>query len=316
MGPGKNTWRASFRSAGAGIVFAALTLGTGCVSQSDEAAEVETSVTRVGLYGGTLNGLTTNGLTTNGLTTNGLTTNGLTTNGLATTEFRAWFDGSAAEHSDMVMRYVARCALAKGTALTWTHPGTGERFSWPGGLGLAPGWTRGAAPTEAEQQVVSACLAAHTNKYGVQVPLSVQGEDGAGAAIPLAEGERATFDEAEACFFGNLFTGEGIYAGSDRNLSAVESTARGCGLSSQANGQSAECAPMVHVGRCRQSCTLDPTGSYYARCEYNGKVYKPITTRLRSQDVFRCGDGVCQVSESCGISSRYDSCRVDCGTCR
>jgi hypothetical protein len=72
---------------------------------------------------------------------------------------------------------------------------------------------------------------------------------------------------------------------------------------------------MVHVGRCRGVCTLDKTGTWYTQCTYNGKTYKPLTTRLREQDVFRCGDGVCQVSESCGTNHRYDACRADCGTC-
>jgi hypothetical protein len=44
-------------------------------------------------------------------------------------------------------------------------------------------------------------------------------------------------------------------------------------------------------------------------------TYLPLTTRLRPQDVFTCGDGQCQISESCGTSYQYFNCRPDCDAC-
>ena len=41
-----------------------------------------------------------------------------------------------------------------------------------------------------------------------------------------------------------------------------------------------------------------------------------MTTRLRAQEIVVCGDGICQPSESCGSSNRYDDCALDCGPCR
>ncbi|WP_244221600.1 hypothetical protein [Corallococcus exercitus] len=262
------------------------------------------------------NGLSTNGLSTNGLSTNGLSTNGLSTNGLAATSFTAWFNGNASvTYSDMVMKYVVACALPAGQTRVWTNPTTGVTYTWPGRLGLATAWAQGAAATVAEQQRLSACLAAHVNKLGVSVPISVRGRDSTGGAIPMASNEAADYPEKEACFFGNLFTTEGIFVGNDRVLRRDESTTRGCALSARGTGEDTGCAPLQHVGQCATLCTRDATHTFWERCVINGISYQPITTQLRSQDIYSCGDGTCQVTESCGTGKTYDSCASDCSTC-
>ncbi|MBE4750251.1 hypothetical protein G4177_18975 [Corallococcus sp. ZKHCc1 1396] len=260
------------------------------------------------------NGLSTNGLSTNGLSTNGLSTNGLSTNGLSTNGFRTWFTADPAS-ADMVMRYVVQCSMAAGKQLTYQSPTTGANYTWKGSLGLAPGWAGGAPATVAEQQVVSACLAAHANKYGVHVDISVLGRDSVGGTVPYTPDELNTYAEPEACFFGNLFTGEGTFAANDgAYLDYDESTVRTCGLSSWS--ETTACTPMKHVGACRYYCTLDSTRTYYTRCTYNGVTYRPITTRMLPQDIYRCGDNVCQLTEKCGTSNTPDSCAADCGPCK
>lgn len=112
-------------------------------------------------------------------------------------------------------------------------------------LGLAPDWASGRRATTAEQQVVSACLAAHTTNSGVRMAISVLGTNGRGQPIPYTREELAGFP----------------------------------------------------------------------RCTLNGIHYRPITTRLRSRDVFLCGDGVCQFTESCGVGLGYRDCLLDCGLC-
>ncbi|WP_164012723.1 hypothetical protein [Pyxidicoccus trucidator] len=258
------------------------------------------------------NGLSTNGLSTNGLSTNGLSTNGLSTNGLSTNGFSTWF-GADPARSDEVMRYMARCALASGQSLTYTHAGT--TYTWTGVLGLAPGWAGGATATLLEQQVVSGCLAAHVNKYGVHLNISVLGRDALGAVIPTDTGELTTYNQPEAVFFGNLFNGEGLFAANDADyLSYDQSTVRACGLSSWAGDP--DCAVVIgHVGSARTYCQLDTSRTYYTKCTYNGKAYRPITTRIRTQDIYHCGDGTCQLSESCGTSTTAASCQSDCGVC-
>ncbi len=288
--------------------------GCGAGTEAAEAPEV-LGTHRAAEYSG--NGLSTNGLSTNGLSTNGLSTNGLSTNGLSTNGFMAWFDQSP-DSAASLMSYVVRCAMAAGQTLSFTSSATGVTYSWTGSLGLAPGWASGQPATQLEQQVVSACLAAHTNKYGIQIPISVLGRDAQGTPIPYSAQELATYSEPEACFFGNLFDGSGIFAANDHAyLTSQQSTARACGLSSSA-GQS-DCPPLVHVGTCESRCTRAPGASgaepYYSECSYNGRTYRPLTTRIRPQEIYSCGDGTCQFTERCGTSNTYDSCQADCGTC-
>ncbi|RKH65434.1 hypothetical protein [Corallococcus llansteffanensis] len=303
-----------------GMCFGLFLGAGGCVgSELDEPVPLERgelSQEATTTNGLSTNGLSTNGLSTNGLSTNGLSTNGLSTNGLSASSFSRWFNANeSTAYSSMVMKYVVACALPAGQTRTWTNPTTGVGYSWPGMLGLAPAWANGSPATVAEQQVVSACLAAHVNKFGMSVSISVRGRDAAGAAIPVASREDTLFTAQEGCFFGNLFNGAGIFVGHDSLLNRAESTARACGLSAQASGGSTECPPLYHVGSCASACILDETRAFWKKCVVNGVSFVPLTTRLRPQDIYRCGDGTCQFTESCGVGSVYNSCASDCGSC-
>jgi len=262
------------------------------------------------------NGLSMNGLSMNGLSMNGLSMNGLSMNGLSTTAFSTWFNKDAGL-GDMVMQYLVRCAVPAGQSRTWTNPTTRVTYTWAGAFGLAPGWAGGAAATTTEQQLITACVASHVNKYGVHVSVSIQGKGSTGVAIPLEANELTTYSVKEGCFFGNLFNGDGVFVGQDHApWSSAYSSARACALDYK-YGPSPDCAPLVVVGDCASNCTLDPSGTFYTSCTYNWKSYKPITTRLRSQDIYKCGDGTCQFTEQCGSYYGYtwDNCSLDCGYC-
>src|SRR6185312_3124213 len=99
-------------------------------------------------------------------------------------------------------------------------------------------------------------LAAHTNKFGLQVPISLQGLDATGAPIPVADSEFTTYRQREACFFGNLFTGEGIFSANGSPWLSILSSVRACGL--QSEGTPDQCAPIHHVGSCSSFCAPDP----------------------------------------------------------
>jgi hypothetical protein len=90
---------------------------------------------------------------------------------------------------DTVMGYLVKCAVASGQSRTWTNPTTGVSYTWPGDLGLAPGWSGGTPATLVEQQVITACLAAHVNRYGTSVPISVNGRGADNAVIPHSSTE-------------------------------------------------------------------------------------------------------------------------------
>ena len=247
----------------------------------------------------------------NGLSANGLSANGLSANGLSTEGFAAWFAQSPAQN-DMLMRYLVRCAVPADGLRTYRDPQTQLLYSWRGGLGLAPNWANGQPASLAEQQLISACLAAHVNKFGVSVAISVLGQTATGHYIPFTLEELAHFSRREACFFGNLFNGEGLFVGRDGpRLYSTESSSRACALSSQDNA----CPPLTSVGRCDELCERVGPGGFYVSCTYNGVTYKPLTTRISRRDVYRCGDGVCQFTESCGRGTRADSCESDCGSC-
>jgi len=260
------------------------------------------------------NGLSLNGLNLNGLNLNGLNLNGLNLNGLSTTAFSSWFNNTLAT-SPTVMWYLYACAAPLGSALSWTNPTTGATYVWAGVLGLAPDWVGGSRATTAEQQVISACLAAHVNKFGATVLIAVEGRSAKGVQIPILTGELTTFSVREACYFGNLFTGDGVFSATDHApWSSVYSTSRVCGFNSASVDTS--CPPMAAAGACQNLCTRDATDTFYESCTWNGKTYKPITTRLRPQEMYQCGDGVCQFTEHCGKGTTADSCKADCGVCK
>jgi hypothetical protein len=263
------------------------------------------------------NGLSFNGLSFNGLSFNGLSFNGLSFNGLNSAAFHSWFQEQP-ELRDTLMSYLIQCAVPSGQTRTYTNTQTGVTYTWKGNLGLAPDWASGKPATVKEQQVVSGCLAAHGNKYGVHIPISVLGKDAKGVTIPYTSSELTTFSEKEGCFFGNLFNGnEGLYAVSDGpQLEADESTARGCALSTVKNDSSQECPPLIRIGTsCGKICIPDASKKFYTSCTYNGITYQPITTRIRPQEIYRCGDGVCQLTEKCGTGTTAESCMSDCGVC-
>ncbi|WP_164002701.1 hypothetical protein [Pyxidicoccus caerfyrddinensis] len=288
------------------------------------------------------NGLSVNGLSFNGLSFNGLSFNGLSFNGLSSSAFTSWFRQDPALAST-VMRYLVRCAVPEGQVRSYAADG--QTYSWPGGLGLAPAWAAGAAATLREQQVVSACLAAHANKYNQHVPISVLGLRADGTAIPVSEEEAKQYKWKESCFFGNLFTGEGVHVGRDKDrLRSRESSSRACSVAASrgdkedavaealdagdtstdtSGDDSAEdlelnrrrCTPLVYVGRCALHCELDESKSFYTSCTWNGVKYPALTTRLDRRSLYKCGDGICQPTESCGERNDYLTCKDDCGTC-
>jgi hypothetical protein len=308
-------------AAGCGQEHGAAAVAPGASGQVALGGNISEFATQNGLSPNGLspNGLAHNGLAHNGLALNGLALNGLAHNGLTSADFQTWFNADPAT-SAAVMTYVVRCAAPAGAAYSFTNPATGVSYSWVGSLGLAPGWASGLAATIAEEQVITACLAAHVNKYGMHVSMSVLGQGATGVPIPVGSNELATYSQREGCFFGNLFEGEGVYTGLDHSIwDKSYSSARACAFDIFGVGPSADCPPINNVGPCALICKKDPTGTYYTSCGtfVNGawKSYLPITTRILPADVYRCGDGTCQFTEQCGTGTTADSCQADCGVC-
>ena len=259
------------------------------------------------------NGLSVNGLSVNGLSVNGLSVNGLSVNGLSTSSFQNWFESNPDILSDLAMKYVIRCALPAGQSRVFTSS-TGASYRWDGKFGLAPSWASGTPATLIEQQLITSCLGAHVNKFGLNVPISVLGYDSSGAAIPMGRTELTDYPVREGCFFGNVFNGEGVFVGNDSVWRFYNSSSRDCALASRWFRVNNNCPPMIFAGACSDMCTPDPSNNAYLSCSYNGKSYAVINTRVTQDVIYRCGDHVCQISESCGTGFAPDNC-MDCGPC-
>lgn len=262
------------------------------------------------------NGMSMNGMSMNGMSMNGMSMNGLTLTAMGTSAFKTWFNGNVALNA-VTMKYTVRCALGTGKSYAWTNPTTGVKYTWAGGLGLAPGWTAGSAISVAEQQLVSACMAAHVNKFGLSVAIAIEGSTATGAPIAMDANELGSFPYREACFFGNLFNSDGIYAGIDHgNWGQYTSTFRGCVFDYSAIGTSRDCPPVVVAGVCDQICVKDSSQNGYLTCSYGGKTFKALATRIQVSAMSTCGDLRCDPAEKCGTGTSWNSCSWDCGACR
>ena len=145
----------------------------------------------------------------------------------------------------------------------------GIDYLWSGAVGLAPHWANGEAIPEDEQQLVSACLAAHANRYGAHVPISLLGRVADGSEIPFSQQELSSFPVTEGCFFGNAFKKDGLFSASDRPmaLTADESSLRACAMPDRSgSGASSMCAPIKYAGSCRDLCTADPNNPELTPC--------------------------------------------------
>lgn len=300
-------------------ILATLLLAAGCQPSGAEKFDVPYGINAdqlVGENGLSVNGVSANGLSANGLSANGLSANGLSAATLGSTSFRSWFNANLLI-APIAMKYLVLCAAPSGKTITWTNPSTGITYNWAGGIGVAPSYANGSAPTLTEKQLVTGCLLAHVNKYGRQVSIAVEGQTATGAQIPMVNGEFTTYSFYEGAFFGNLYDStDGLFSCSDSFAGQTRdvSSLRACAIDYSPSSSGDDCAPMVNVGSCGTYCTVDSTGVYYTSCTYNGRTYKPITTNILPADVYRCGDGVCQVTEKKGTGTTFDSCKADCGS--
>jgi hypothetical protein len=92
--------------------------------------------------------------------------------------------------------YLMKCALPEGDAISVIDY-TGNLFTIPGGIGLAPAWRTEVCGPEC-QELVSACLMALTNGSGEHIMIEMR-------STHPAIGQGGTFRYQEAAFYGNIF---------------------------------------------------------------------------------------------------------------
>jgi hypothetical protein len=317
---GENMRNVSFKCAV--VLGAIVTAAAGCGSGSegpalDVASQALTSTNGMSSNGLSVNGLSSNGMSSNGLSSNGLSSNGLSSNGLtlkslSTSTFTSWWTSQTESYAAMVMKYVVRCGLPSTSSLTYTAP-SGVTYTWQGNLGLTPTWASGKSIPVIEQQLMSACLAAHANAYGINIGISVLGLNASGKPIPQAAGELTTYSFDEGAFYGNLFDGTGIFACADTNLPNNQSSNRGCALNNGGVGTASFCPQITYTGTCGHLCTKSTsTNPYWDSCTVSSSTgsvaYRPLTTHIGTSDINLCGDGICQISEIPGNSTAWNNC--------
>lgn len=220
----------------------------------------------------------------NGLKASDLLANEGELNALGGASLSASVTHSELRNSDggrSVLSYLAGCALTSAQSLSITAA-DGSHHTYPGSVGLAPGWL-GAAPTVSQQRWVTACILARTNLYGVHVDLSMRGPNPALTA-GLAEG--LGYLLTEGAFWGNLFAASGPTAHAcltlvkSTGLSLSTMSARACAAS--AGDGSTQCG-FAFEGSCglldvnlAPACNglLPP----YTKCKGDGIRYDEVIT--------------------------------------
>ncbi|WP_299664903.1 hypothetical protein [uncultured Ruegeria sp.] len=99
-----------------------------------------------------------------------------------------------------LMSYIVSCALPAKEQIELD----GNVFT--GSLSLAPNW-RTNGLSEAERELVSSCLLARTNAFGVSVRISIRAPENSDipSVLEATPSEKIEFSEFEAGFFGNVF---------------------------------------------------------------------------------------------------------------
>jgi hypothetical protein len=254
-----NTARALF------VVPVAVVALSGCTTEvGDEAVGTAESAALSG------NALSGNALSGNALSGNALSGNALSGNALSGNALTAIQDPSASgDLNRQFLKYTVGCAFtpAQSFGFTWTDStGTVHNEVYYGELGLAPTWS--IQPLDdVGQHLVTACLGARTNYYGVHVSISLRDDVD---ILTTTKDELSTYAYVEGAFWGNIF-GSTPYVRScytSANVAHSRSDYRECAAGHvNTDGTISEC-PSIHiVGACTDVCKkLSKNGGYYTKC--------------------------------------------------
>lgn len=101
------------------------------------------------------------------------------------------------------LSYLVSCALPSTQGVYAVVDG--QRYDFPGDMGLAPEWLDRPL-TETEQRWVSAGILARTNFFGKKLEISLRNPASGFESLTLCSEESRMFTLYEGDFFGNLFT--------------------------------------------------------------------------------------------------------------
>ncbi len=218
------------------------------------------------------NALTDNALTDNALTDNALTDNALTDNALTDNALEAISDPNAQGALNReLLQYIVACAFKPTQAFDFTWTDNADLVHdehYVGQLGLAPQWNSGPLNVKG-QHMVSACLAAKTNYYGVHVTISVRSGE-APLRLSSHSDELDDYDRVEGAFWGNLWAPQ-PYLNACYNSANVDNSraaSRDCATGHlNADGTIEECGIINVVGSCANVCKkYNASRGHYSDC--------------------------------------------------
>lgn len=166
-----------------------------------------------------------------------------------------------------LLQYAVGCALDAHDRLEvrWLDTNGIERRDWYWGqLGLASNW-RTMPLNVAEQEWVTACLAARTNWYADPTRISMRGTN---PALAEANVEHNLYPMREGAFWGNVFApAPYVRACYDAaNVGYARSRGRDCSSGHVEMGEVLECGLIHVVGPCDDACVPASTAGYYSSC--------------------------------------------------
>jgi hypothetical protein len=229
------------------------------------------------------NALVGNALVGNALVGNALVGNALVGNALSADALAAIQDPTAnGDNARALLKYVVSCALDSPDSFdfSWTDSkGQPHAESYPGLLGIAPDWALGPLTDDTDKRMVSGCVAARANYYGVNVIISARS-----VREPLkgmcGKAEVASYAHVEGAFWGNLFTAT-PYLNACYNAATVaisRQAQRECAVGHLEDGQTLPCGPIVLQGSCTTWCS-NLSGGIYPSCVDKPGVPNSPTTK-------------------------------------
>jgi hypothetical protein len=240
------------------------------------------------------NALSPNALSPNALSPNALSPNALSPNALDPKALASLQDpGAGGDLSRMLLKYTVSCALDSSQSFSFSWKDSARvvhNESYPGQLGIAPEWASGPLDVQG-QELVSGCLCARTNWYGVQVIISLRYVDGV-LRIVIDTPEHLFYPHVEGACWGNLFSATPYVSACNvpENAQHSRSAKRDCENGHiNAQGQIEECGMIHIVGSCQDRCSapilsgaLGLLGQYYPSCDdpAHGTNTNVITTAL------------------------------------
>jgi hypothetical protein len=247
----------------------ALLLLSGCAVERAEPGEDvgSAAAATVTVNTVTVNTVTVNTVTVNTVTVNTLISNTLTDSGIEGRVLDALQDTTPVGVANRtIFHYIVTCALEPDQSVTYTWADDAGTYTVTeqGQIGLAPTWSDEPL-RDRGQQLVSGCIAARVNYFGVTVPISVRNEV---LAESTGSDELSEFPHVEGAFWGNLFVpNPRLYACYDpRNVANSRADQRECASGyPEGNGHVVPCGPITLTVPCDPEL-LDPWGQFYWAC--------------------------------------------------